>query len=115
MEKPKQFKLNPCAKEFHPVQTPEESRTLFLTLSIGHPLTKDEIVNFFTENWGQVVEDAYFVEESQQGGPPLNGKIIFNSSLVVPMVLNGKNSAKFIVNNRNLYARTLHALARPLE
>lgn len=41
--------LNPNASEFCPrQQSNEDSRTMFLTFSKGHPLTSQEIINFFT-------------------------------------------------------------------
>lgn len=40
--------LNPGANEFRPGQTHEDTRTMFLTFSKGHPLSREEIVHFFT-------------------------------------------------------------------
>lgn len=44
-----QSSLHPDAIEFNPTQTPEESRTMFLTFSMGHPLSREEIIRFFTK------------------------------------------------------------------
>ncbi|KAK9984727.1 hypothetical protein SO802_034252 [Lithocarpus litseifolius] len=57
-EVPKQSNLNPDASEFYPGQTPEETRSMFQTFSSGYPLSQEEIVNFFTSNWGPVVTQA---------------------------------------------------------
>lgn len=48
MEATKVWNLNPGANEFRPGQTPEDTRTMFLTFSKGHPLSREEIFHFFT-------------------------------------------------------------------
>lgn len=40
--------LNPNASEFFPRQNNHDSRTMFLTFSKGYPLTREEIISFFT-------------------------------------------------------------------
>ncbi|KAF5734401.1 hypothetical protein HS088_TW16G00850 [Tripterygium wilfordii] len=96
--------LNPNAPEFNPGQTPEDSRTMFLTFSKGHPLSRQEIVQFFTSNWGGVVQDVV-IEQSRTGRDPQFGRIVFKSSLVIPLVLNGQTKAKFLVNGKHLWVR----------
>lgn len=44
----RQSMLNPDATEFVPGLTPEDTRTMFLTFSIGQPLSREEIIDFFT-------------------------------------------------------------------
>lgn len=41
------FQLNPAAEEWSPAKIPEDHRSLFMTFSKGHPLTKPEIVDYF--------------------------------------------------------------------
>lgn len=40
--------LNPNASEFIPRQNNQDARTMFLTFSKGYPLSREEIINFFT-------------------------------------------------------------------
>ncbi|KAH7549642.1 hypothetical protein JRO89_XS13G0060200 [Xanthoceras sorbifolium] len=102
---PRQTNLNPEASDFYPgVQIPEDARTMFLTFSKGHPLSRHEIVNFFTSKWGEVVEDVV-MEHTRRGHNPQFGRIVFTTSTVIPMVLNGHSKAKFLVNRKHLWAR----------
>ncbi|KAF2299090.1 hypothetical protein GH714_030539 [Hevea brasiliensis] len=64
-----QSNLNPDAIDFNPAETPEEFRTIFLTFSMGYPLSRDEIIRFFTKKWGEVVKDVY-IERTEAGQDP---------------------------------------------
>lgn len=103
-ETSRQSSLNSDASEFNPGQTPEDSRTMFLTFSLGHPLSRDEIIDFFTSNRGEVVQNI-FIERTQPGKDPQFGRIVFTNSLVIPRILNGQTKAKFMVNREHLWAR----------
>ncbi|CAK7356338.1 unnamed protein product [Dovyalis caffra] len=103
-ETSRQSSLNPDATEFFPGQTPEDSRTMFLTFSMGHPLSRHEIIDFFTTNWGDVIQDV-FIERILPGKDPQFGRIVFTSSLVIPRILNAQTKAKFMVNRKHLWAR----------
>ncbi|KAK6274995.1 hypothetical protein POUND7_004704 [Theobroma cacao] len=103
-EAPKLSNLNPGANEFNPVQTPEDTRTMFLTFSKGYPLSREEIIYFFTSKWGEVVQDV-FIELTHPGQDPQFGRIVFTTSLVIPWVLNGQAKAKFFVNRKHLWVR----------
>ncbi|XP_011001501.1 PREDICTED: uncharacterized protein LOC105108760 [Populus euphratica] len=94
-ETSRQSSLNPDASEFNPGQTPEDSRTMFLTFSLGHPLSRDEIIDFFTSNCGEVVQNV-FIESTRPGKDPQFGRIVFTNSLVIPRILNGQTKAKFM-------------------
>ncbi|XP_027182429.1 uncharacterized protein LOC113780845 [Coffea eugenioides] len=96
--------LNPNASEFVPRQTNEDSRTMFLTFSKGYPLTRDEVINFFTSNWGGVVEDVV-VEQAAGRDPPLYGRVIFTRHSIIDTILNGQSKAKFMVGRKHLWAR----------
>ncbi|MBA0611433.1 hypothetical protein Godav_012121 [Gossypium davidsonii] len=105
IESTKVSNLNPGANEFRPGQTPEDTRTMFITFSKGHPLSGEEIFHFFTSNWGEVVQDVVIEHTSHPGQEPQFGRIVFTTSLVIPMVLNGQSKAKFLVNRKHLWAR----------
>ncbi|KAJ6711904.1 hypothetical protein OIU79_008180 [Salix purpurea] len=103
-ETSRQSSLNPDASEFNPGQTPEDSPTMFLTFSLGHPLSRDEIIDFLTSNRGEVVQNV-FIERTQPGKDAQFGRIVFTNSLVIPRILNGQTKAKFMVNRKHLWAR----------
>ncbi|KAJ6701177.1 hypothetical protein OIU74_012517 [Salix koriyanagi] len=104
-ETSRQSSLNPDASEFNPGQTPEDSRTMFLTFSLGHPLSRDEIIDFLTSNRGELVVQNVFIERTQPGKDAQFGRIVFTNSLVIPRILNGQTKAKFMVNRKHLWAR----------
>ncbi|KAI9174233.1 hypothetical protein LWI28_014354 [Acer negundo] len=100
-----QTNLNPEASEFYPRHiVPEEARTMFVTFSKGYPLSRHEIVNFFTSKWGGVVEDV-IMEHTRPGQNPQFGRIVFTASTAMARVLNGQSKAKFLVNRKHLWAR----------
>ncbi|GAV77994.1 hypothetical protein CFOL_v3_21462 [Cephalotus follicularis] len=103
-EAPKESMLNPDAMEYCPGPTPEDARTMFLTFSKGYPLSSKEIVNFFVSKWGEVVQDVV-IEHTREGEEPRFGRIVFTSSTVIQLVLNGEAKAKFLVNGKHLWAR----------
>ncbi|KAJ6394259.1 hypothetical protein OIU77_023477 [Salix suchowensis] len=103
-ETSRQSSLNPDASKFYLGQTPEDSRTMFLTFSLGHPLSRDEIIDFLTSNRGEVVQNV-FIERTQLGKDAQFGRIVFTNSLVIPRILNGQTKAKFMVNRKHLWAR----------
>lgn len=45
------------------------------------------------------------IERTRPGQDPVYGRVIFTTSLVIPMVLNGQVKAKFLVNSKHLWAR----------
>ncbi|KAH9721166.1 hypothetical protein KPL70_006319 [Citrus sinensis] len=101
-EAARESNLNPEASKFYP----EDVRTMFLTFSRGHPLTREEIINFFISKWGDVVQDV-FIERTRPGQDPQFGRIVFTTSTVIPRVLNGQSRAKFLVNPPGAGTRTL--------
>ncbi|XP_059639197.1 uncharacterized protein LOC132281510 [Cornus florida] len=111
-EAPKQSTLNPNASDFVPGQTRDDTRTMFLTFSRGFPLSREEIIHFFTSyvynvgswRWGDVVQDVV-VEQAGGGVPPLYGRIIFKTAMIIPIILNGQAKAKFLLGRKHLWAR----------
>ncbi|CAK7347805.1 unnamed protein product [Dovyalis caffra] len=103
------FKLNPSAKEWHPVteRTAEENRCLFLTFSNGSPLTDSQISRFFTLNYGSCVERVYVhgAQPKYQKVPPLFGKVVFTASYIPAIILNGRTEAKFWVDSKPLWCK----------
>ncbi|XP_042513166.1 uncharacterized protein LOC122088088 [Macadamia integrifolia] len=83
---------------------PQDQRSMFLTFSRGYPLRRDEIIEFFTSRWGQVVEDV-LIERTDPGVAPQYGRIVFTSPHIIPLVLNGQPTAKFTLRGKHLRAR----------
>ncbi|XP_077234345.1 uncharacterized protein LOC143876526 [Tasmannia lanceolata] len=98
--------LNPSARPWFPgLQfTSDDERSMFLTFSRGYPLRREDIIEFFTSNWGNCVENV-MVERTPPGVHPMFGRLILNSVSVIPLILNGQQRAKFVIKGRHLWAR----------
>ncbi|XP_043707604.1 uncharacterized protein LOC122656964 [Telopea speciosissima] len=97
--------LNPMASAWYPwlPQVPRKHKRLFLTFSNGHPLTEEEIVNFFRDKYGDCVEDV-FVHHPEEGFP-LFGNVVFRTESMVDLVMNGQEKVKFTVARKPLWCR----------
>ncbi|GKU95590.1 hypothetical protein SLEP1_g8927 [Rubroshorea leprosula] len=80
-QKPRHSTLNPHAEDFHPGQTSKDARTMFLTFFKGFPLSREEILEFFTSNWGYHVGQDVVVEQTGPGRNPQFGRVVFTTSL----------------------------------
>ncbi|OVA01504.1 hypothetical protein BVC80_1513g17 [Macleaya cordata] len=98
--------LNPSAKKFTMGEksTSQYERSLFLTFSNGHPLSREEIIHFFTSEWGPVVENV-IIDQKTHYKIPQYGRIIFTNISVIRSILKGQWKVKFIVNGKHLWAR----------
>ncbi|KAK9131103.1 hypothetical protein Sjap_011590 [Stephania japonica] len=94
----------PFVRSFGLEFPPREQRSLFITFSRGYPVSKDEILEFFTRRWGQVVEDIT-LEQTTGGIMPQYGTVVLKDPSVIPMILNGKSKARFFVNGKHLWTR----------
>ncbi|XP_072147158.1 uncharacterized protein [Setaria viridis] len=82
---------------------PQDDRTLFVTFSIGYPLTKKEVYNFFMSNFGDV--ESLSIEEPVELRPPQYAVVIFGSLETVLLILSGKEKVKFVIGGKHLWAR----------
>ncbi|CAN6300140.1 unnamed protein product [Urochloa humidicola] len=97
--------LNPMAPPWIPMQPlPDDYRTLFITFSKGYPINKEDIVEFFNSVFGPCVETV-MVEKVAPGQCPVYGRMILRSAAMIPVVLKGRETAKFVINGRHLWAR----------
>ncbi|CAN6165815.1 unnamed protein product [Urochloa humidicola] len=87
----------------HPA-VPSDDRTLFVTFSNGYPFTADELYEFFTGNFGDVVE-AIRVQQADEPKPPLFAHITFYSQETLYRVLAGRLRVKFVIRGKHLWAR----------
>ncbi|KAF9602659.1 hypothetical protein IFM89_030547, partial [Coptis chinensis] len=97
--------LDPFARPFYANQRPpRDQRTMFLTFSDGYPLCREEIIDYFTKRYGDVVEEV-IMEETREKVAPKCAKIVFRNVLTIPLILGQKEKAKFCVNGKQLWAR----------
>ncbi|CAN6288783.1 unnamed protein product [Urochloa humidicola] len=100
------FPLNPLAPPWIPMQSPlpDDYRTLFITFSKGYPISKEDIMEFFNSVFGPCVETV-MVEKVAPGQCPVYGRLVLRSAAMIPVVLEGRETAKFVINGRHLWAR----------
>lgn len=80
-----------------------DERTLLVTFSSGHPLTEDELHDFFMRNYGDVEEIS--LEEPVEPSHPLHGLVKFFSQETLLRVLDGNKRVKFMISGKHLWAR----------
>ncbi|XP_062206095.1 uncharacterized protein LOC133907969 [Phragmites australis] len=98
--------LNPMASPWIPVQSPlpDDYRSLFITFSRGYPISKEDITEFFNSMYGPCVE-AVMLEKAAPGQLPVYGRMVLRSAAMIPAVLDGLQTAKFLIKGRHLWAR----------
>lgn len=100
--------LNPMASPWFPVQQqiplPDDYRSLFMTFSRGYPISKEDITEFFNSVYGPCVETV-MIERAPPGQLPVYGRIVLRSPAMIPVVLDGQQTAKFVIKGRQLWAR----------
>ncbi|WOL15959.1 hypothetical protein Cni_G24741 [Canna indica] len=84
---------------------PEDARSMFITFSKGYPLSREEIVEYFTEKWGNCVERVMMEKTTAPTAAPVYGRIVFTSEAFIGLVLNGNQVVKFTIRGRQLWAR----------
>ncbi|KAG1354417.1 hypothetical protein COCNU_07G005290 [Cocos nucifera] len=98
--------LNPMARPWSPEtdHTPEEQRSMFITFSMGHPIAKEDIRDFFNTRYGPCVETV-MMERASARQQPMYGRLVFRSASMIAVVLNGQQTAKFMIKGKHLWAR----------
>ncbi|CAI0472208.1 unnamed protein product [Linum tenue] len=95
--------LDPKARAWSPEsgRAPVEDRCLYVTFSIGDPLSADQIERFFTRRYGRCVERVYI----DRGEPPMYGKVYFRASYIPAMILGGEDEVRFSVAGKSLFCK----------
>ncbi|CAL9125230.1 unnamed protein product [Musa textilis] len=103
---PRGSMLNPMAAPWSPEinRSPDDLRSMFITFSRGHPVSRQDIVEFFSARYGPCLETV-LLEKTSPGQPPTYGRLVFRNASAIARVLNGQQTAKFIINGRHLWAR----------
>uniref|UniRef100_A0A0D9XMG3 RRM domain-containing protein n=1 Tax=Leersia perrieri TaxID=77586 RepID=A0A0D9XMG3_9ORYZ len=83
---------------------PEDYRSLFITFSRGYPIRQEDIIHFFNSLFGPCVESV-LVEKAAAGQLPVYGRVVLRCPSMIPVVLDGQQTAKFMINGRHLWAR----------
>ncbi|URD82321.1 hypothetical protein MUK42_03099 [Musa troglodytarum] len=98
--------LNPMARPWTPeiFRSSEDLRSLFITFSMGQPISREEIKQYFNARYGPCVE-AVLIERVPPGQQPMCGRLIFTDASMGGRVLNGLQAAKFFINGKHLWAR----------
>ncbi|KAL5581170.1 hypothetical protein UlMin_013612 [Ulmus minor] len=81
----------------------EDDRTLFLTFSKGHPISREELNYFLNRILGDSVEAVYMKIEPQK--QPLFARVVVKSSEEIAKVLGGLEVAKFSFNGKDVWIR----------
>ncbi|PIA39271.1 hypothetical protein AQUCO_02600011v1 [Aquilegia coerulea] len=100
-----QGNLNPRAQSWFPAGVaPPEDRTMFMTFSRGYPITEEELRNYFTRSYGDVVKEVH-MEQSSANVQPLYAIVVFRSPATVNQVLNGRPRVKFVIKGKHVWTR----------
>ncbi|OIW18752.1 hypothetical protein TanjilG_13504 [Lupinus angustifolius] len=99
-----QFPVQNQVENNYDEMVPADERTLFLTFSKGYPVEEQEVKEFFTLLFGDSVEGLY-MQEVQPGEQALYARIVFRSSLIIDMIIQGSSKAKFCINGKHVWAR----------
>nr|XP_029120153.1 uncharacterized protein LOC105043873 [Elaeis guineensis] len=84
--------------------TPEEQRSMFITFSMGYPIAREDIRDFFNTRYGPCVETV-MIEKASARQRPMYGRLVFRSASTIAVVLNGQQTAKFVIKGKHLWAR----------
>ncbi|ONI24027.1 hypothetical protein PRUPE_2G219700 [Prunus persica] len=81
-----------------------DERTIFLTFSKGYPISEVEVREFFSRKFGDFI-DGVFMQEVPAEKQPLYAHLVVRSTSSIPIILKGKNKAKFFINGKHVQAR----------
>ncbi|KAK0605604.1 hypothetical protein LWI29_028634 [Acer saccharum] len=75
-------------------------RTLFVTFSKGHPVTREQLSDFFDRKYGENCVEAIYM--GQQG---LYARVVVQSTSYVTLILGKKELAQFSVDGKDIRVR----------
>ncbi|XVE68972.1 hypothetical protein DITRI_Ditri09bG0113100 [Diplodiscus trichospermus] len=82
-----------------------DDRSIFLTFSVGFPISKNEVIDFFTRNFGDNFVEVVEMQTVQEGKQPIYGRMVLKSASDIETVLNGKPIAKFSIKGKDVWCR----------
>nr|XP_023897476.1 uncharacterized protein LOC112009371 [Quercus suber] len=83
-----------------------DHRTLFVTFSKGHHVSKEELQDYITRRFGNCIE-SILMKPQPNMAPPLYANVVVRSSSDIQRILGGKETAIFKVNGKQVWARRL--------
>ncbi|XP_065637919.1 uncharacterized protein LOC112009371 [Quercus suber] len=92
---------SPLVPSFH-----AKDRTLFVTFSKGHHVSKEELQDYITRRFGNCIE-SILMKPQPNMAPPLYANVVVRSSSDIQRILGGKETAIFKVNGKQVWARRL--------
>ncbi|KAJ7947758.1 Rho guanine nucleotide exchange factor [Quillaja saponaria] len=81
----------------------EEDRTLFVTFSKGHYISKEELRELLNRKFGNCVESIHMKVSTKM--PSLFATVVLNSPSDVAEILGGKRIAKYSINGKDVWAK----------
>ncbi|KAL8251891.1 hypothetical protein R6Q59_035584 [Mikania micrantha] len=86
---------------------PPDDRTIFLTFSMGYPLSKNEIIRYFTSMFGDFIQSIH-MQPVERGIQPLFARIVVHCPSLVRAVVDrdGQHGkSKHVINGKHVWAR----------
>ncbi|KAL5568040.1 hypothetical protein UlMin_024615 [Ulmus minor] len=90
-------------KEEKAEEVAPEERSIFLKFSRGFPISEIEVQQFFTEKFGDIVENVY-MQEVKENKQPLHARLVVNSASNTESVLERRTKVKFTINGKHVWA-----------
>ncbi|XP_030968332.1 uncharacterized protein LOC115988842 [Quercus lobata] len=90
---------SPLVPSFH-----AKDRTLFVTFSKGHHVSKGELQDYITRRYGDCIESIYMKAQPEMG-PPQFANVFLRSSSDIERILGGKETVDFLVNGKQVRGR----------
>ncbi|GLT81865.1 hypothetical protein SLE2022_002950 [Rubroshorea leprosula] len=84
-----------------PTPAPENNRTLFITFSKGHPISKQELEDLITRKFGYCVETIYMKIDPE----PLFARVVVHSTSDITKILGDNDLVKFSINGKDVWVR----------
>ncbi|KAL9271028.1 hypothetical protein AKJ16_DCAP16764 [Drosera capensis] len=86
-------------------ELPLDDRTIFLTFSKGYPISADEVREFFTRAFGDVIEALYMQDVSEEE-QALYARLVVRDPKTMEEILGGREcKMKFSINGKHVWAR----------
>ncbi|CAL0333450.1 unnamed protein product [Lupinus luteus] len=83
-----------------------DDRTVFMTFSKGYPISENEVKEFFSRRYGDVIE-SIFMQEVPEHEQPLYARLVVRPGAInmIDGLLDGTSRMKFVINGKHVWAR----------
>ncbi|XP_057528226.1 uncharacterized protein LOC130806973 [Amaranthus tricolor] len=83
---------------------PSSERTIFLTFSKGYPISYEELRDFLSGIFGDIIEELT-MQEVSENEQPLYAKLVVRNAIAMEAVLSEEGKTKFSINGKHVWAR----------